>query len=293
MSKESIIKESVKDGGYLSALQRGFINAGAGAPARIGLRISTRMNTTLTILALLVTTAFAAQAQILLSSGTSYQQDFNTLAAPPKTNATWADNKTLPGWYAARETGTNAPHFRSYRVASGDLKKGWIYSFGSEANSGRNPASDRAFGSIATASTGTIAFGVRFQNDTRQTMTNFIVAYTGEQWRNEGNERPQALVFSYRVSKSVLTNPEPGVLEGWSFLAALDFKSAHDRSEEPQLDGNLAASRAAKAGIVLPGVALQPGEELFLRWSDVNDNGPDDGLALDDFSLTWSPVAGR
>ncbi|HMP84416.1 MAG TPA: hypothetical protein PKA41_17090 [Verrucomicrobiota bacterium] len=59
-----------------------------------------------------------------------------------------------------------------------------------------------------------------------------------------------------------------------------------DRSDEPTLDGNLPASRLAKTGFALPGVALHPGEELFLRWSDVNDNGPDDGLAIDDFSMT-------
>jgi len=251
------------------------------------------MKPTLATLTLIVAASFTAHGQILLSSGTSYQQDFNTLAAPPKTNATWADNKTLPGWYAARETGTNAPHFRSYRVGSGDIKKGWIYSFGSDSTGGRNPQSDRAFGAIATASTGTIAFGVRFQNDTRQVMTNFIVNYTGEQWRNEGNARPQTLVFSYRTSQSALTNPEPGVLEGWSFLAAMDFKSAPERSEEPKLDGNLPTSRLGKTGIALPGVALQPGEELFLRWSDVNDNGPDDGLAIDDFSVTWASESQR
>jgi hypothetical protein len=250
------------------------------------------MKTFIGISIAVIATSFTAPAQILLSSGTSYQQDFNTLVSPPKTNATWADNKTLPGWYAARELGTNT-HFKSYRVGSGDIKKGWIYSFGTDSTGGRNPQSDRAFGSIATASTGTIAFGVRFKNDTRQTMGNFTVDYTGEQWRNEGNERPQALVFSYRVSKKALTNPEPGVLEGWSFLSAMDFKSSRERSTEPKLDGNLPLSRAAKSGITLPGVTLQPGEELFLRWSDINDNGPDDGLAIDDLSVTWSPVASR
>jgi hypothetical protein len=247
------------------------------------------MKTILIVMTVLVASLLVAPAQILLGSGTSYQQDFNALAAPPKTNATWADNKTLPGWYAARELGTNT-HFKSYRVGDGDIKKGWIYSFGSEQGKGRNAQSDRAFGTIATASTGTIAFGVRFKNDTRQAMGNIIVNYAGEQWRNEGNARPQALIFSYRVSKAAITNPEPGVLEGWSFLSNMDFKSSRERSTEPKLDGNLPVSRLSKSGITLPDVTLQPGEELFLRWSDVNDNGPDDGLAIDDLSVTWSPI---
>ena len=251
------------------------------------------MKTTLGILILITATSFAAHAQVLLSTGMSYQQDFNKLAAPPADHEAWADNETLPGWYAARESGTNAPHFKSYRVGSGDIKKGWIYSFGSEQGKGRNPQSDRAFGSIATASTGTIAFGVRFKNDTRNVIANFTVSYSGEQWRNEGGAKAQTLIFSYRVSKTPMTDPQPGVLEGWSFLGAMDFKSSRDRSEEPKLDGNLPTSRLAKAGIVLPGVLLQPGEELFLRWSDQNDNGPDDALAIDDFSLTWSPISQR
>jgi hypothetical protein len=84
---------------------------------------------------------------------------------------------------------------------------------------------------------------------------------------------------------------------GWLVLTRNFVAGSHpqndNRSEEPQLDGNLATSRLAKTGIVLPGIALQPGEELFLRWSDDNDNGPDDGLAIDDLVVTWSPLRSR
>jgi hypothetical protein len=125
------------------------------------------MKTNLLMISVLALITPIAHGQVLLSRGASYQENFDKLAAPPATNGIWADNETLPGWYAARESGTNAPHFKSYRVGSGDIKKGWIYSFGSEQGKGRNPQSDRAFGSIATASTGTIAFLARIAEGCR------------------------------------------------------------------------------------------------------------------------------
>jgi hypothetical protein len=56
------------------------------------------------------------------------------------------------------------------------------------------------------------------------------------------------------------------------------------------LDGNATANRTVFSNVLLPGVVLLPGQEIFLRWVDLNDAGNDHGLAVDDFSLTFTSV---
>src|ERR1700690_4019849 len=131
-------------------------------------------------------------AQILVSSGSPYTQNFDSLAnsgAPPA-DTNWMDNSTIPGWYASK---TQVGAISTYRVGSGTQTTGALYSFGV---AGVNPVSDRALGSVASGTPGNLACGVRFQNDTALAMTNITISYTGEQWRNGGNTATQTLAFS-------------------------------------------------------------------------------------------------
>lgn len=230
--------------------------------------------------------AFAVQSQILFSSLTNatYVQNFDTLAKPPYTNYLWVDNKTLPGWYAAHQAGNNAPYYASYRISEGSMRNGWIYSFGTGSSS------DRALGSVTSSSSMKIAFGVRFKNDTPDVASKITISYTGEQWRNGGKENPKSLIFSYCVSSTAITNIDVGVDENWKTFEALDFKSPVTGKTAAALDGNAPANRTVFSKVVLPDVTLKPGDELFLRW--VNDKDPNNrhGLAVDDFSLSYTPV---
>jgi endonuclease/exonuclease/phosphatase family metal-dependent hydrolase len=54
------------------------------------------------------------------------------------------------------------------------------------------------------------------------------------------------------------------------------------------LDGNQTANRQILAYVALPGVAVPPGHEVFLRWFDPNDSGTDHGLALDDLTVSFN-----
>ena len=69
------------------------------------------MKTMKAAIILMVLGTLPAGAQILLSSGTAYQLNFDKLAAPPLDHDASVDNETMPGWYAARELGTYAPGF--------------------------------------------------------------------------------------------------------------------------------------------------------------------------------------
>ena len=155
-------------------------------------------------------------------------------------------------------------------ASTGQYTTGALYSFGV---AGVHSVGDRALGSIASDPTGTIAYGVRFTNDTGVIVGNFTISYTGEQWRNGGNTATQTLAFSYRISNTPITNPDPLNTNAWVSFSLLSFNSPTVGATAAALDGNAATNRQVFSGVLLPGAAVQPGQEIFLRWVDVNDRG--------------------
>jgi len=222
----------------------------------------------------------SAPAQIAINVGT-YSQAFNTLANSGTANS-WTDNITLPGWYAAQ--GGTSTGITMYRASAGSDSSGAIYSFGSSFGFGSAPTTDRALGSLPVNATGSIAFGVRFTNNTPNPVTQFAVSYTGEQWRGSGGGTPQSLAFAYRIASVPLANPESGTTVNWVGVSALNFTSPN-LVTSGLMDGNLATNRQRFEGIVISGINLLPGQELFLRWLDVNDSGNDHGLGVDDLTV--------
>lgn len=237
-----------------------------------------------------------SNAQILLSGGLSYSQNFDSLSnTPAATTYTWTDNATvgLAGWYASRSfTGGTATLFgpyayTGYRVGDGSANNGTIWSYGTILNA------DRALGTSSSGTPKTNAFGLRIQNDTASPLGTVTIAYTGEQWRNGGNTAVQSLLFSYKISATPFASPldtvAPGV-NGWTPFSSLDFLSPTTGATAATLDGNLAANRTVFSATVLTGVTLNPGEEIFLRWTDLDDSGNDHGFGVDDFSVSFSAV---
>lgn len=239
----------------------------------------------------------ASHAQILLSGGLTYSQNFDSLASSTTTTTVpWADNTTLPGWYASRAytAGTTSAYgpyaYTSYRVSGGELNTGWLYSYGTN---GVNAITDRALGSLSSGTPKTNVFGVRLQNDTGGILGNVTVSYTGEQWRNGGNTAVQMLGFSYQVSSTPFTSPISADILGspaWTSVAALNFLSPTTGASAVALDGNAAANRTVFSPTLLSGVTLNPGDEIFIRWLDIDDSGNDHALAVDDFSVSLSAV---
>ncbi len=226
----------------------------------------------------------SAPAQVSINSlaGGPYHQDFDTLAESGTSNP-WQDNATLPGWYTA--TNTSGGKVLTYRAGAGTIATAALYSFGTN---GINPASDRALGSLASGTSGTLAYGVRFANDTGADITSITITCTGEQWRKGENTAAQTLAFSYRVSATPITSPDPANTGSWTPFAALDFHTPTVGAGSTGLDGNAAANRQVFSGLLLTGVALPPGSELFLRWRDIDDSGNDHGVAIDDLTVNFS-----
>lgn len=225
-----------------------------------------------------------SSAQLPMSVG-PYAQNFDSLATSGTANA-WTDNSTLPGWYASKTA--NGTTVTTYRGEPGANNAGALYSYGVQ---GVNSITDRALGSVASATPGNLAYGVRFTNDTAATFTNFTVTYTGEQWRNGGNTTAHTLAFSYRISNSPITDSDAANANSWTSVAALNFVTPTAGSTASALDGNAATNRQV-LNTFLAGVTVGPSQEIFFRWSDVNDIGNDHGFGVDDLSITFNTGSG-
>jgi hypothetical protein len=231
-----------------------------------------------------VVLASSGHSQVLLSKGTQYLQNFDTLAnaAQAESEPTWQNNVTLVGWYAASKS---SGAFKSYRVSEGENKTNGFYSFGQKGGA------DRALGSICSSNPAVIAYGVRFKNDTDHAITNVAVSYSGEQWRSSTTSSgEQKLAFSYKISSAPLTDVAPGSDDGWIAVQPLEFTRLQRGAPPAALDGNDSNNRKKFAAIALPNLRLEPGQELMVRWVDTDDEGQNDhGLAIDDLSVTFGP----
>jgi predicted extracellular nuclease len=111
------------------------------------------------------------------------------------------------------------------------------------------------------------------------------VTYTGEQWR-VANAAAQKLVFEYQVAApgTPITDLKAGT---WLPVTNLDFTSPTllaPGATAAAVDGNAAANRTA-ISYAFP-VSIPAGDEIMLRWKDLNDAGSDHALAIDDLTIS-------
>ncbi|MDQ4120766.1 MAG: DNA/RNA non-specific endonuclease [Acidobacteriota bacterium] len=200
----------------------------------------------------------------LTATGTTYSQNFDSLVSSG--TGTLANN-TPAGW-GFSETGGDA----NYTANNGDNFSGDTYSYGSNGNT------ERAFGQLnSNAVTPTI--GARFTNNTGATLTSLDIAYTGEQWKaDSGSSLSDVLDFDYSVDATSFTT---GI---WTPVNQLDFTTPQTTANGP-LNGNTAANRTARSHSIT-GLNIPNGATFWIRWTSPNISGNDDGLAVDDFSLT-------
>jgi hypothetical protein len=119
-----------------------------------------------------------------------------------------------------------------------------------------------------------------------------VIAYTGEQWRLGTTNRADRLDFQYSLDATSLTTGT------WQDADALDFNSPDTSGSVGARNGNDLANRTLLSA-TLP-LTVPAGGTFWLRWVDYDAAGADDGLAVDDFSLTaWGspsvavPESGR
>ena len=199
----------------------------------------------------------------LTTFGAAYTQNFDSLAST-------GTSSTLPAGWLISEIGTSALANGAYTAGTGSSNSGDTYSFG---NAG---STDRALGSLNSGSNNP-TFGASFTNDTGGTITGLTIAYTGEQWRLGASGRTDRLDFQASGDATSLTTGS------WLDVNQLDFNAPISTGTVGALDGNSAADRTF---ITFSGLAWPAGATLWIRWASFDATGADDGLAIDDFSIT-------
>ncbi len=196
---------------------------------------------------------------------TAYSENFDGLAqtgVSATTPAAWTRAESLS---AANLT---------YTANTGGSATGDTYSYGI---AGTNPVTDRALGGLRTGSLAP-TIGAYFKNDTGSTINSLQISYTGEEWRLGTASRTDQLDFQYSTNATSLTTGT------WADFNALDFTTPNITTTGAK-DGNSAANRTTLTQTI-SGLSIAAGTTFWIRWTDVDASGADDGLAVDDFSVT-------
>jgi len=208
----------------------------------------------------------AAFSQIPINSlSTTYTQNFNTLASSGTSSA-------LPIGWLFTETGSNAN--TTYTAGNGSLNSGDTYSYGATANT------ERAFGTLRSGSLNA-TIGTYFTNNSGSTITSFTIDYFGEEWRLGVAGRTDVLDFQYSTNATSLTSGT------YTDVNELDFVTPNTTATAGALDGNATANRLQKT-FTVTGVSIANGATFYIRWIDIDISGSDDGLAIDDFTISFN-----
>ncbi len=239
-------------------------------------------------LVLLLAASTVARADILLSHNVDYNQTFTTTGVlltnmPSTTNNTAYLSTLLPdGWFMSEAGGTGSNGSFSTNTGSGTA--GDTYSYGASGST------DRAFGTLQSASNPTIIIGAKFINNHVLPLTKLNkLRYTGEQWRLGSTGRLDQLIMEISTNATSLTSGT------WTAITGMTFVAPVTAGTVGALDGNLAANQTVKSlgyvvgsNYTLP-TAVAVGGQFWIRWTDTAAAGSDDGLAIDSFTINAIP----
>jgi hypothetical protein len=223
------------------------------------------------------------------SDSNSYSQNFNGLGTNSVPSIFPASNgvqvslgaitaNTVNGWYGAKIAGTGTSA-TDLLANAGTTSTGTLYSFGNANDV------NRALGTIATGTT-TMAFGALIKNDTGGTITNVKVSFTAEFWRSS-TVTSNVLTFGYGIINGTnITEANFLRTTGATPFSGLNITGPAPVASNGALDINLATNQVAYSNVALP-LGLGVGETAFLRWQDVNDDGNDAGIGMDNFVLSY------
>jgi hypothetical protein len=219
----------------------------------------------------------------ITADGYTYDQNFDGLSATAGSYL-WGNNLRIQGLYAV---GDYPGLFSRYTVGDGSTSVSGLYLFGSTndlALGTLNAASDT--GDPGSAQDDNSAYGVLFVNQTPVTITNVQLTYRAEQWRGV-NGASQRVKLGYRVDNEIDLSPN-GLLNNALFTAVPsgDMISKND-VQDGGLDGN-ADENVTQLSNINISVALEPDDEIFIRFLDEDVAGADKVIALDDLAITFS-----
>lgn len=226
--------------------------------------------------------------------GSSYSQNFNGISITGSHGAsqTWTNNSSLSGWYLQQNTNNTTAVILELSPTSGTpINTGGHYVV--------KNGTDISIGTRASGSYTNSMLGVRFKNNTASIIKSLKVEYYGEQHsiaENQTNVNNLTFHFQKVNSPSTITSLSSG---SWTALTGLNFTQIFTSSQSSGLGGTACAGNSAQC-LALDGnnsanrsyktlnfdVTLNPGDEIMLRWLDVDNSANDHHFQIDDVVVT-------
>jgi hypothetical protein len=226
----------------------------------------------LLVLVLVLSTAANAQFTpgVISALNVPVTQNFDSLARTVGRDS----SRFVTGWrFVEAGTGANG----SYSINNGGGNTGDSYSYGV------NDSFDRAIGSLSSGSLQSTICGY-YVNQTGSTVTAVRLQFTMEQWRSGGRTTIDSSEFFYGINNGGFL-PANGT---WIKNRSLNLVSKIFGTPAPTAgarNGNDTANQIAY-DVIITGLTLNIGDTIYLRWRDQDAQGADDGLAIDNFSIT-------
>jgi hypothetical protein len=195
-------------------------------------------------------------AMVLTTFGSAVCENFSGLA-------TSGTSSNMPTGWAFSETGSNANS--TYTAGTGSSNAGDTYSFGTSG--------DRTLGGLQSGSLNP-TYGARIFNNTGSTISTITIAYTGKTWRVGAASRSDRIDFQYSSNATSLTTGT------WTDENNLDY------ANPGQATGSGSLQHTANISYTMQGLSVAPGTSIWIRWTDFDASGSDDGMGLDDLCIT-------
>lgn len=220
--------------------------------------------------ALIVMAVPSVRAQLdMLLPGTPYTVDFNIGGSSNCTaSLQWTNGLTIPYCYSDRPT---------YNYSNGCANTGGLHVAGMNG--------ETALGGRSSNSTTSLHWGVRFRNSTGVPLGGLHVRFRAEQWGRAVSDAQNTVRFAYRVSPTPIADLTSGT---YTNVPALDLTNLVSpggcAGSNTAIDGNLPEHSVQLDGCI--SAVIAPGDEIMLRWYDVNDPCNDHMLCVDDLEVT-------
>lgn len=192
----------------------------------------------------------------------------------------------MDGWYGW------AQNALVFAATKGDQSQGAIVDNGGNYYSDGAPLTgitNRALGLVATAKSGTVAFGAAVINKSTNTFNKINLSYTGQLWRN--NPSPQPLLFGYFIDRTGTNSTfHPDQWDSTNAIAYVNsLNVSFPTSAATQvLDGTYPSNQVSVSASGLSIANWPPGAALWLVWQG-QTIGSAQNIAVDD--LTFSVVS--
>ncbi|MCC5834664.1 MAG: hypothetical protein JJU20_08020 [Opitutales bacterium] len=199
----------------------------------------------------------------------------------------------LEGWYGARLGGSGTGNITLWEDSPG--AGGRFYAWGQGTN--------RSLGSLASGAS-VQGFGVALRNDSSETYREIVLSYTQRIWHRQGTSTDNLyrnwLEFGYGlstdgvginnflVSESVTEYPEMDVVSSASNTVTGTNAGTDPDRRVNGMDPQWSQRRSTR----ISDIEWAPGETLFLRWNDFDQDGFDAGMAIDDLEMIALSVPG-